>query len=211
MAVIKEIVAEQVLRTLAGGDVPPNFPIKRADIYLVMDQAYNYICEKNLNQFGDIFTDEYASVYVRDIETTTARNLKYITLPGQFVTLRDGRGIRQISPIDDDYNVFIPIRGGSNGIYNGLEASPVEGFPYYWVENGSYLGSNNPVVYFKNVAPTVTQVLLKMITSVSSLGDTDTIQMPASAEPEYLALIIELLGKQKQIPKDSINDNNTMS
>jgi hypothetical protein len=205
---IKGALKEQVVRIINGGDYPTSTSIKEQDAELVLDQARNYLLEKNLNQYGEDISDEFVSVFEVEIKKHTKRNRLYIELPAKIVSLRDGKGLRQISPIEDDYNVWIPLKGGSVGMYHGLEAGNIEGKVGYWME-GAQGGSRYPIILFDNLDNTWVgkEVLLKMIASVSSMDDDDIIPVPANAEIELLQLCVEILSGQKQFPVDKANDN----
>jgi hypothetical protein len=207
--IIKRVFSEQVLRILNGGDYPTSTGIKEQDVDIVAEQARNYLIEKHINTFGDDISEEFVSVYYPTVKRLSKRNRLYIELPAQLVSLRDGKGLRQISPLEDDYNVWIPLKGGSAGMFHGLEAGLIEGKAGYWLE-GPQAGTKYPVVIFENIDNTWEgkEVLLKMISSIAGLDDDQVIPIPAAVEIEFLNLVVEILTKQKSIPMDRQNNNN---
>jgi hypothetical protein len=201
--ITKRIFAEQVLRLINGGDYPTSNPIDERDVYLYGEQCLNYLLEKHLNLYGDDISSEFISTYEAvPILRNTVRNKLYSELPSQLVSLKGGRGLRQISTSQDEENVFIPINSGDDGVYRGLEASNLGGQIGYWLEGSKVLYKNMPD-YFEGKT-----VMIKMISSLSSIDEDERIMIPASVEKEFIDMVVAMMKGARFTPKDEIADNN---
>lgn len=208
--IIKEVFAEQVLRLLNGGDYSTATSIKKQDVYIAAEQARNYLIEKYVNLQGDDIIDEFVSVYDDVVvKKNEKRNRLYIELPAQLISLRDGKGMRHIGPMQDEANPFIFLKGGNEFTYDGLEAGNIEGRTGYWIE-GASKSSETPIAVFKNMPVQLEgkELLVKMVSSIYSLDEDAYIPIPAIAEIEYLQLVLEIMKGQKTMPKDKTADNN---
>lgn len=200
--ITKSIIAEKLLRKLFGGDYPTSRTIDPRDIYLEAETAYAYVVQKYINITGDDISSEFITTY-EDVPVlkNTNRNRLYSILPAQLISLNNGGGLRQVSGVKDEGDVFIQMRSGDEGIFYGLEANSLGGKTGYWLEGDRIIYKNLPAYYEGKT------VLVKMISSIYSLPEDEFIPIPAGVETEFEDLVYTRLLPQKQTPKDKINDN----
>ncbi len=206
----KGILAEKILRRIYGGDYPPSTGVKKQDVYLEIEAARNSLIQKLLNQSQDDISSEFESVYEDVLVLKNVnRDRFYSVLPAQLISLviknnsSNGIGVRQISGMKDEYDVFIPMNSNDSGVFYGLEAGGLGGKVGYWIENDKVIYENLPY-YWENKT-----VLIKMISSIYSLTEDDFIPIPAGEELNLEDLVYQRMAGMKATPNDKLSDNNT--
>lgn len=204
--ITKRILGEKILRRINGGDIDPTRDVDPRDVYLEAEAARNYLIEKYLNLYGEDIQGEFISVYEAvPLLKNTVRNRFYATLPAQLISVRSTRnisGLRQVSGSQDEYDVFIPMKTGDAGTFYGLEASNI-GFKIgYWIEGDK--------IIFENMTPEFAgkTVMVKMISSIYSLGEDEYIPIPASVELELEDLIYQRLMGMENTDTEDKQDHN---
>jgi hypothetical protein len=146
--------------------------------------------------------DGYVTPYEKvPILTNTDRDLKYSKIPASVIQLPDDRGIRQVSPMQDESCHFIRIKMGNNFIYSKLEADHLLGKIGFWVE-----GEN---IYYKNLPWYYEEVLMKLVADISDVDEDAEIRIPAGKEIMLMNLVLEKLGVPQQVTQDVVNDQNS--
>ncbi|HLG34039.1 MAG TPA: hypothetical protein VI757_04105 [Bacteroidia bacterium] len=205
----KGILAEKILRKINGGDYPTSNKVDIRDVYLEMEACRNYLIQKYLIQSGDEISSEFISVFEEvPVLKNTNRDRLYAQLPAQLVSLNikgasgSHIGLRQVSGVKDEYNVFLPMNSGDAGVHYGLESSNLIGGIGYWLENDKIIFENMPAYYEgKNV-------MVKMISAIQGLGEDDFVPVPAAVETELEDMIFERMIGMKAVPEKKITDNN---
>jgi hypothetical protein len=206
--ITKDILAEKILRRVNGGDPANSTNIDKRDIYLSIESARNSLIQKTLNSSQNDISSEFESVYenvpvLKDVN----RDRFYSILPAQLISLaikgntNNSIGIRQISGMKDEYRVFVPMNTNDTGVFYGLEASGLHGQVGFWVENSKVIYENMPY-YWENKF-----VLIKMISSVFSLGEDEFIPIPAGIEEDLETLVYEKMMKMRMTPISKLADN----
>lgn len=202
--ITKAILAEKILRKLNGGDFNlSSSKVKKQDVYLEMEAAYGYVVQKYINQYGEDVTSEFVSTYPDVlVQKDSQRDKLYSVLPAQLVSLSGGKGVRQVSGVKDEFDVFIPINSGDDGLFYGLEAGPLSGKKVYWLEGNK--------IFYKNISPLWEgeSVMIKMISSIYSLGEDDYIPIPAGVETDFEDNTFSRLVLQRDSKEDKLADNN---
>lgn len=204
----KSIWAEKIQRRIEGGDI--SIPkVDKRDIYLAMEPARNQLIQKYLNINPNDIPSEFVTTYENVmVLKDAARERFYSTLPAQLISVSiKGKfsntiGLRQISGMKDEYDVFIPMNSGDAGVFSGLEASGLGGKVGYWLEGSKVVYENMPY-YFENKG-----VLIKMVSSVYSLGDDDYFPLPAGLENDFEDIVYARMTGMQQTPQKKVTDGN---
>ncbi len=201
--ITKKVIGEKILRRINGGDYELSSKIKKQDVYLALETSYSDVVQEYVNGNDEFVTSEFVTTYENvPVLKNINRNKLYSVLPAQLISLKSGKGLRQISGLQDEQAVFIPQNSGDEGLFSGLEASNIAGAVGYWLEGSTIIYKNMPAYYEgKNV-------MVKMISSIYSLDESDYIPMPAGLEGKLEDTVLQRLMIEKQIPEDKVADNN---
>lgn len=212
----KEVIAEQVLRIIYGGDIPSGASVEDRDVFLVADQVYAEILDKYITISGEDVTGEFVSVYPKigdtgvEIKKDTVRDMLYAELPARMVNIKNGRGLREVSPIKDERGAFPIMQSGHIAVTAGLESEDLNGQIGCWLEGSSVAAFGTIIVFNKEMTSAHWLgkfIMVKMISDISSLGERDEIHIPALLENEFRDKLVAAMGAQRGIPEDSTNDN----
>lgn len=202
MAITKEILSEKILRRINGGDYNLSSQVKKQDVYLAMETAYGFVVQQYLNIAGQDNAGGFISVYPQVLVLKDeVRNKLYSTLPAQLVSLNNGAGIRQISGTKDEFDVFLQMNSGDEGMFYGLESSNLGNKKAYWLELDK--------VYYKNLLPywEGETVMIKMIASIYSLPEDSFVPIPAGVETAFEDETLKRIMIEKTTPQNKIADN----
>lgn len=206
--ITKEILAEKIQRRINGGDPASSINVDPRDIYLSIESSRNALIQKMLNSTYNDIASEFESVYENvPVLKDANRERFYSVLPAQLISLAikgnssNSIGVRQISGMKDEYDVFIPMNSNDTGVFYGLEASALHGKVGFWIENNKVLYENMPY-YWENKT-----VLIKMISSIYDLPETAFIPIPAGLEDELEAMVYEKMMTMRGTPNSKLADN----
>ena len=205
MATTKATIAEQAMRILSGGHLKPDRNLDEREIMMYLDNLRDDLCKQsvyNIIKGGEYDIDpDFLSQYMNvAIATDTDRELKYITLPASRIALPKDMGIYLITPMKNQGGAFIPIRAGQSWMYNNTATINAESQTFYFPVGNK--------VYFQNIDPALTVVLLTLVASSKSILANDPFPIPPDYEKTMVDAIIERFGTAKQIPHDEIEDGN---
>lgn len=208
--ITKKILGEKILRRINGGDYSPSSSsVKPQDVYLEIEAARNALIQKRLDESQHDISSEFETTYLNvDVLKDTDRDRFYSVLPAQTISLiikgnsSNSIGIRQISGMQDEYKVFIPMNSNDTGVYDGLEASGLSGRIGFWPEGQKVYYENMPY-YWKDK-----KVLIKMISSIYSLDEDAFIPIPAGEEVALGDLVYERMLKMDVTPEPKLADSN---
>lgn len=201
-------MAEQILRLLAGGDIPSDFEIKEGEIILAIGQERDKLVR--LRKFEDekmgseyaispSFLSIYNSVEIKKDET---RDLYYSELPGKPMSLTRDEGVWEISFTQGDWDSFKRIPTGSTSLFNGLEASNLEGHIGYTREGEK--------IYYRGMPKDLSsnKVLMKLVLDSGSVDPNDPLPMPSDMEADVINLVLRRFMPSVTKPDDKLNDSN---
>jgi len=205
MATTKAILAEQVMRFLAGGNLKPDRNIDIREVMLYVDQCRDDMCRQSVFESikrGEYDIDADFLTYYDSvtIETDSVRAMKYITLPAARVSLPKDMGIYQISPAENQADLFIPIKAGQLWMYRDTQT--------FLAELNTYYFSVGNKVYFSNIDDAITEVMLVLVAASSSFSQDAVYPIPSDYEKIIIDTVLERFGVHKQIPHDEIEDGN---
>jgi hypothetical protein len=199
----KKQIAEQAQRIILGGTPTADREIDIRDIMLYLDQIRDTrirIDVWNGIKIGDYdISSDYFSQYENvSLQTDTAKNLRYITLPASPIDLPQERGLHSISPMQNQEEAFVRIPTASMALYRGKLSFNTETLTYYW-----QIGSK---VYFKNVDTMLSKVLVTMAASSKDIAESATYPVPPDVESELLEQVIKTFAIMQEAPHDEKED-----
>jgi hypothetical protein len=211
MPYTKAELVEQVYLRVSGGKLSTDIKVQRVDIPLYLNAAINYaqtteIRQRRLEnkQLGDILTpngvdSEFLNTYVVDISYDTVRGFQSVILPARLQSLPSGDGLQMVGLLHAE-TPFVRMKHQYEDRHIGAVLSQST---RYWYER---IGDTEKL-FFKNISPTVTKVLIHMVAALSSLNDNDLIGIPDSIIPQVIDLTVQFFLGTRQIPADMLNNN----
>lgn len=181
----------------SGGDPAAGSKYHPKNIIAIADIVRNTLIETEYKQTGtisDVLVKGFENVKVLEND---GRKEKFSELPSTIAAIIDGLALRQVSPMEDQVEVFAIEGNGSRAVFSGLDGQITE-------RATAYLEGNK--IFYENIKPSVKLVLIKMIPSISTLGKNEPISIPGNKEKLFLDLINEMLDETKQTDQDKTND-----
>lgn len=201
----KEQAVEITIDYLAGGSCPADLRGKYHPeiVSKYWEMVYGEILYQiNANaidyrDFGQL--DSYVKAYKNVAVLYDAeRDEHYSLLPASVVQLPKNRGIRSISPMQDQKVKFWYSDNNTDDVYSELEVGKIINRVRYYVENNK--------VYYRNYDHNFTGLLFKLIVPFSEFADEDNIAIPAQQNMQVFNMIVSLL---RQAPPEKQSTNNT--
>lgn len=202
-------LSEQILRLYHGGDIPDENGLQQQDIKILVAQVSSYLVEANLYNNMKIDGRSVDPLFIATYEDVavlynTKRNRYYITLPSKPISLNHGLGTYQISPMQGEYDPFIPLYPGWMSQNKEGETSFLEGNVGFEPE-----GNRVMLVNFDQHKQYVTTVLVKMVQNLADFDEDEELPIPPNYEFEIVTRVLNLL-KPRHSP-DNINDNKELA
>jgi hypothetical protein len=199
----KKQLAEQVWRVLEGGTPTPDSEFDIREIMLYIDQLRDKMA--TISVFQNIKSGEYdiSHEFLKEypgvaVNTDTARDLRYVTLPVDILDLPYELGLYTVHPPKNPESAFVRVPIGAHGLYSGMRSFDVDAITYMWISESR--------VYFKSIDTTVKEVHMILCPSSKVLGESDTFLVPANFEDDILKAAVEFFSNHKQIPHDEVSD-----
>ena len=190
----KKNLIDVIIHRLANGDCPqemkgkyhPRIIEKHVEMvsnYLIKTVAYKE-AEKN-NDWGllDTYTKTFIPVEVLWDDT---RKEYYSVLPVAVVDLPDNRGIRFISDQENQAVQYIYRSNNSVDVFSNLDIDRVSVKPRWYREK-------DKVFYSRQLMPTTTAVLMKLIPNFSDLEDDDQAPIPEAYAKSVFDLVFQAM------------------
>jgi len=202
----KEQAVELTIDYLAGGSCPADLRGKFHPeiISKYWEMVYNEILYGvNANaidyrDFGQL--DSYVKAYKNvAVQYDADRDEHYSLLPALVVQLPKNRGIRSISPSQDQKLKFWYSDNNTDDVYSELEVGKIIKRVRYYVENNK--------VYYRNYDHNITGLLFKLVVPFSEFSDTENIAIPAQQNAQVFNMIVNLL--RQKVSEKNTNDNQT--
>lgn len=202
----KRAWVELIISNISGGATPADLdsryhPLVIGKLFgvayanIISDIAKQASKAKDWSQF-DAYLKSYKNVAVLHDED---RDEYYSLLPASIIELRENRGIRLISPMQDQRNKFDYIDSDSESMWGELEAGNIPEGTQYYREGGK--------IYYRNFfqAYITPGLLFKLLVPLSEFDDEEEIGVPSERSIEIFNIIRDML--QKRQPEESANDN----
>ncbi len=199
----KAQLAEQILRAMAGGSPPSDFPVKAAEIILLLPTFFHKLVEASYNQTKDVDTRWLTTFDNVPIIEDEAKELMYSVLPAQYLELPNYAGLYHVGPQKDQSTKFKLVKPSFLAMYKGLEAQQLHGYVGFWIEGNRIYYTND----FSGVDYKCESVLMKMVCSLDAYGDYDEIFISEQAKFDVIASMIAYYKSELTLPGDRITDN----
>jgi hypothetical protein len=202
----KEKFVALVVDYLAGGTCPADLMGKYHP--LVIEEYLSLVYGEILYQvnanaidyrdFGQL--DSYVKAY-KDVAVLydAERDEHYSILPASVVQFPKNRGIRSISPLQDQRAKFWYSDNNTDDVYSELEVGKIIDRTRYYVENNR--------VYYRNYDHNITSLLFKLVVPFSEFSDEDNIAIPAQQNAQVFNMIVNLL--RQKVAEKNTNDNHS--
>lgn len=152
-----------------------------------------------VQQYGKTSLNLFCKPIILDVKKDKQRDRKYVELNFSVLGLSNNMGIVQVSLTQEDEGSFVGINPGMLSTYSILEAGGGAGRTMYWVEGKR--------IYFKNIKPYATEVLVKCIPSIfNNLDEDEEIPQPYEFDSLLVDGTAQALQEQKFTPEDKAND-----
>lgn len=211
MPYTKAELVEQVYIKVSGGKLSPDVKVQRVDIPLYLNAAINYVLTTEIRQRrlesrqqGDVFQAdrvdaEFLNTYIVNTNYDSLRGFYYADLPARLQSLPSGDGLQTVGLL----NSQTPFPRQKNQFADAYIQGVLAGVTRYWYEK---IGSIERL-YFKNISPTVSQVLIIMVAALTSMADNDLVGVPDNLLPQVIDLAVEFFLGTRQLPADMLNNN----
>lgn len=204
----KRAWVELIQSHLAGGAVPADLESRLHPLIIekYFDVVYSgllYQVSANAIMFRDWSQlDAYCKAYKNvAISKDSARNEYYSILPASIIELPENRGIRLISPMQDQKNKFTYSTNNAEDVWSELDHEMVTNDTSFYREGGN--------VYYRKLdtACITPGLLFKLIVPLNEFDDDEEIGIPGQQSAQVFSMITDMLLRRP--PEDVIEDNNS--
>jgi hypothetical protein len=199
------IIAEQAQRIIQGGTPTPDSEVRKDELVIYVDQAFGQMVKQSFYQNkaeGVSWIDgNFVYSFVEEVKEDKMLGLSYVRIPSTYVSLPLGMGIHSVSDVKSQFDTFVPTNPNFLGLSRGLLVGNLGGRRGYYVENTK--------MYFINLSPSdcVDNVLIKLAGGIQSDELDPDVDIPLDMQEQLVRITVELYMKQRQMPKDELNDN----
>jgi hypothetical protein len=136
-----------------------------------------------------------------DVLWDAAKEMYYSNLPAQVVGIANDMGVYQILFQLNQKNNFTRVPNGFSSLTAGLDVATMSGKKTFFKEGDK--------TFYPNLKKKdgVTQVLMKLIPSASSLTEDDYSYMPSELEYDVIQMVVQQYAIQQENMNDVGNDN----
>lgn len=201
------MMAEQVLRLLASGDIPQDMEWDEGEIIAALGQVRDKLM---MDWFGTIKqksipTSMYSVFRDVDVLEDTELNLKYSVLPAGFVNIPFDRAVPLISHMKNQEDNFKYLPQGGTGLFSSNRAGNLEGHVGFWNETGP---NSEDRVYYKYIPSTYKKVLIKLPAISTEIDADDPIPLMEGWAWTMINEVYRLYATASGQPDDDKADNN---
>ena len=211
MAITKNELSDIIRDKMLGGDdalsgkLHPTIIWKTAETVIgkLIESAMFKDKDSNGYEINGEFITQYPSNKNPDpilVKTDSFTDEKYSDLPAPLISLKNDRGLVRVSEIGSVDNAFAIVGNSSHDVFSILDVHYINSKTEVYVQG-------NRIVY-RNLRTGITQVLIKMLSGISSLDPNDPIPIPASLESDLVEMVSAMLQEEKLTTQDKSNDNN---
>lgn len=200
----KDQFIELVKISLSGGTPPQEYQGKFHDTVIEkhIEMAFNEVVS---NIQDPSIIDQFCVVHKNiPVLTDDDLGLKYSDLPSSVLNTVYFRGLRLISPMKDQTNVFFIRKNNSTSVMNRLQSNNS-------VYSNTARLEGPKRVYYDRISNDIDKVLIKMVSTFSEIAEDDDIEMPGGKDGIVFRMVMEAMSVQMQTPENMRNDNNPNS
>ena len=200
-----DILSEQVLRIILGGNTTSDKELKKDDVRIYVSQALGTVIRRRFfeNKIeGDEYVDGSFIYAFEDVEVKldTKKKLYYVDLPATTIDLPNGIGIFSIGYMENQENTFVPVTNAFQSLFRGLKSYAMGGRVSFYKEQKK--------IYFVNMENGIPcKVLVKIVAPFGDLDKCNSFDVPLDMQEEIVRMAVQLYMIQAQNPKDIENNN----
>lgn len=200
----KDQFIELVKISLSGGTPPQEYQGKFHNVVIEkhIEMAFNEVVS---NIQDPSIIDQFCVIH-RNVPVLIDEDLglKYSDLPSSVLNTVYFRGLRLISPMKDQTNVFFIRKNNSTPVMNRLQSNDA-------VYSNTARLEGPKRVYYDRISGSIDEVLIKMVSTFSEIASDDDIEMPGGKDGIVFRMVMEAMSVQMQTPENMRNDNNPNS
>ncbi len=203
MTTLKQL-AELIMRRIAGGDIPQDFPWDEREIIIasgqVRDNFFYQDLFQNMKDGEKGVSPELLTVYLnQEVQEDEELDLLFTELPAKYISLPHDKGVWHVSMMKNQTDVFYRRPQGGNSIYGKLDGSDLAGKIGFWVGGGRIYYIGLPA-NLKNKK----KILIKLISKTQDIDPDAELPVGSNFETQ----IVEAVYAQyaRQVPKDRVTD-----
>lgn len=204
MALTKIELSELVRDLMSGGDPVREGKFHDTIIWKVADVVLGGLIQeamwKDPQTNGYEIDGSYLTTFVLDVFEDSVRGERYSQLEHSVITLKEDRGLYRVSERGNTDFAFSQVPNGSHDVFRGLEAHNLNKKTEVYREGNK--------IYYRNLGTSVVEVLVKQISAITGLDETDPIAISATMEDMFIQRVIDRLSIQQQVQQDKNNDSN---
>ena len=202
----RTLIAEQAQRIIQGGDVNSDVQVTKEELETYVDQCFGkYIVAsyyENRNADGENNVNgTFIYSFVENVKYDKQRCKHYAPISSSYVNLPNGMGLYSVSPVQDEFNTFVPLRTDFLALTRGTLVANLEGNKGYYIENTR--------IYLHNLdtAAIPEKLLIKLVGGIQSDSQEDNIDLPLNMQEEIINLVVQMYYTMRQTPQDVLTDN----
>ena len=211
MAITKNELSDLIRDKMLGGDDTLSGKLHPTIIWKVADTVIGKLIEsamfKDKESNGYEINGEFITQYPSQsnpkpitVKIDSITGEKYSDLPAPIISLKNDRGLVRVSEIKSTNNAFAIVGNGSHDVFSILDVH------YLNQKTEVYLQGNRLI--YRNIRTGVEEVLVKIVSGISSLEPDAPIPVPAGLESDLIEMVCLLLQEEKITTQDKSNDNN---
>lgn len=202
----RTLIAEQAQRIIQGGDVNSDVQVTKEELEIYVDQAfgkfvYNSFYENKKEDNESSVNGTFIYSFVEQVKCDKERDKYYVALSSTYVNLPNGMGVYSVSPLQDEFNTYIPLRTDFLSITRGTLVGSLEGNKGYYIENTRLYLHNLD----KSAIPE--KLLVKLAGGIQNAKHEDNVDLPLNVQEDLVRMTVQLYMTMRQVPQDVINDN----
>lgn len=201
----RSIIAEQAQRIIQGGDVNNDVQVTTDELEIYVDQAFgNFILQsyyQNREEGEHALNGTFIYSFVQEVKCDDDRRRYYCVIPSTYVNLPNNMGIYSVSPIQDEFNTYVPLPTSFASLTRGTLVGDLQGNKSYFVENTR--------LYLHNLeeSDVPKKLLIKLAGGIQTDDDGLEVDIPLNYQSELVRMCVELYFSSRQTPKDQVTDN----
>lgn len=200
---------ESIYLNVVGGMPTDDVDVQKAEIAVYLAAAINYEMvadirnrkreQAALGEWDTGVDTDFLGTIEEPVLYDDQRGLKYVKLNTRMQSLPGNGGLQDVYPTKGERN-FVKMRGPFDAV--GLDQVMTQQ-TLYWFEN---VGADQRV-YFRNISPSVTTVIIRLITSIQDLDDDDQVPVPPGLEVAIIDRCVQFFTRQREMPDDELANN----
>ncbi len=130
MATLAELT-QQVIRIVSGGNQSKDSQLDKREVKLFLVQELNYAIKmeyySNSSSMDKGVSGQYIATFVQTVLRDNVRSETYIEVPVPYIAIGGtDKGIKEVSPMNDKEQSYVPTPNGAKNIFRGLPAGNLE-------------------------------------------------------------------------------------